>query len=131
MKTDKYGTKVVQIKPPSEHEEQKTLIAWLDFKKIAYFAVPNEGLRTQRNGARLKAQGMVAGAPDIVLVDLTSAEVPVAIEMKTKKGRLTDSQRNMHDIMRRAGWHVIVAYGAEDAVDQLRKAGFGKTADDY
>lgn len=120
----------MKIKTPSEYDEQKMLIGWLNAMGIAYFAVPNEGLRTQRNGARLKAQGMVAGAPDIVLVDLTIAEVPVAIEMKAKKGRLTDSQRNMHDIMRRAGWLVIVAHGVDDAIGQLRKAGFGKTIDD-
>jgi hypothetical protein len=110
----------------SEHEEQALLCAWLDFHGVGYFAVPN-GARTSPSVAkRLKKEGMRAGAPDLVLVDLSAGGRPVAIEMKSANGRVSTTQMGMHVRLEAAGWVVVVGYGCGDAVGQLRALGYGK-----
>jgi hypothetical protein len=61
--------------------------------KAPLYAVPNEGKRSGRNGARMKAQGLSAGVPDLVLAVPRGQYGGMYIEMKTKSGKLTDSQR--------------------------------------
>jgi predicted Fe-Mo cluster-binding NifX family protein len=75
---------------------------------------------------RLKSEGMVAGAPDLVLVDLDHQGRPVAIEMKRARGgSLSTAQLEMHARLEAAGWVVIVGRGCEDAIGQLRAIGIG------
>jgi predicted dehydrogenase len=59
-----------------EHEQQSLLFSWLalheeqipEFKNA--FAVPNAARRSPRQGAWMKAEGMRAGVPDVVLAVL-------------------------------------------------------------
>jgi hypothetical protein len=63
---------------------------------------------------------MTAGAPDIVLCVLSKDGKPIAIEMKRQMGgRVSPDQAALHSAMRLAGWIVIVAKGAQDAIKQL------------
>ena len=51
---------------PTEAEEQVRLINYLKFKSIPFYAIPNGGSRNAREAKNLKAQGVVAGVPDIM-----------------------------------------------------------------
>ena len=72
------------------------------------FAVPNGGQRNAREGARLKAGGVVAGVSDLVLI------VPrphiLLLEVKVKGGKLSDAQKVWHGKAAAAGHTVAVAY---------------------
>ena len=113
---------------PSEHDEQKKLCQWLDAKRVGYFAIPNAARRNVRVAARLHAEGMRAGAPDLVLVKQANAKgvrCPVAVEMKRSKGgRLAPTQKTFHGELWAAGWIVVVAHGADEAIDRLTDLGF-------
>lgn len=111
---------------PLETAEQRAVVWWLRSRRIGHFAVPNEAKRTVRNAARLKAQGMVSGVPDLVLLPPCPTEpgMRVAVEMKRIGGKLQDTQRSFHESMRANGWIVVVAYGAREAIEQLTKLGF-------
>ena len=116
---------------PTEHEEQVTLCEWMWAHKIRYFSVPNGARLSNRLNRyahiyRLKREGLTPGAPDLVLVDLAPSDSrPVAIELKRRSGgSLSVMQRAMRDIAIGAGWHHILAYGAQDAVEQLMRLGF-------
>ena len=112
--------KAAKIPPASEHEEQRTLCYWLDAAGIGYCAIPNAARRSPRQAAYLKAEGMRAGAPDLILWRRTPGGSPVAIELKRSVGgRVSESQEQTHALMRREGWVVIVARGAADAIAQL------------
>jgi hypothetical protein len=89
-------------------------------------AIPNAARRSPRTAAYLKAEGMRAGSPDLILVRLApSTGLPVAIELKrTTGGRVSEPQAAMHEALRYAGWHVIVARGCDDALAQLAAIGF-------
>ena len=57
------------------------------------FAVPNGGRRDGITGARLKEEGVLAGVADLVLLVPNANYHALLIEMKTPKGRQSDSQR--------------------------------------
>ena len=51
-----------------EHQEQKTLIKWCEYKGHPYnliFAIPNGGQRHKAVAAKLKAEGVKSGVPDL------------------------------------------------------------------
>jgi hypothetical protein len=57
------------------------------------FHVPNGGFRNLKEAAKLKAMGVVAGVPDLLLVNNGAL---VAFELKTPTGRLSDKQKLVH-----------------------------------
>ena len=82
------------------HEESRTqsaCVRWfrLQYPEYAYMliAVPN-GARTSESQARiLKAEGMVAGAADLLLLVPRHDFGCLCLETKTDKGRQSDSQK--------------------------------------
>ena len=81
----------------SESDEQACLVRWFDMQYPKYsgllFAIPNGGARTKSYGARLKREGMRAGVPDLMLPIASDEYHGLFIELKTKKGKLQDSQK--------------------------------------
>lgn len=96
----------------SEHQEQVDLFSRvLAFHPDALlFAVPNGGLRNPRVAARLKAEGVKAGAPDLLLAEPRGPYVGMAIEMKRVGfGKLRRNQKDFLDRLAARGWCVVVA----------------------
>jgi len=114
-----------QNRQATESHEQRLLVEWLRLQGIGFFAVPNSARRDARNAARLKAEGMRAGVPDLIFTRRFANGQPVALELKTKKGRLSNSQREVIREMESEGWIVLVAFGLEDAVKKVRDT-FGR-----
>ena len=58
---------------PTESAEQQTLFQWARMQSGKYpelellYHVPNEGKRSHKTGARMKAEGLKSGVPDICL----------------------------------------------------------------
>lgn len=110
-----------------EHSEQVTLCQWLRLRRVLFFAVPNGARRNPRQAAWLKSEGLVAGAPDIVLVPPAPNDGArhVAIELKRENGGVVSpAQKEMHAAMSVRGWIVLVAHGASHAIEQLEGLGF-------
>ena len=97
---------------PSEHLEQVRFVSW--FRKTQgtrIFAIPNGGGRTTGTGAMLKAEGVVAGVPDLFIPAWN-----LWVEMKRSKGgRLSPEQKDWIEYLEAVGHTVIVGYGFEDA----------------
>lgn len=115
----------VPIKKP-EFREQARLVAALrrrwflmpDELRPIVFAVPNGGKRDAREAANLKAQGVLAGIPDLGIM-LPKARM-IWIEMKAENGRVSAMQADLHPHISALEFPMIVAYSAEDALEQLR-----------
>jgi hypothetical protein len=112
---------------PSEHPEQVAFVQWfrLQFPGILVFSIPNGSYLAgdiaarARQVARLKAEGMLPGVPDLEI-----PEWNLYIEMKRQRGgRLSADQVRIHDALRRAGKRVIVGKGWQDAAYQVRDIG--------
>lgn len=76
----------------TEHDEQVGLFRWAAMQTAKYselalmFAVPNGGLRNATVAAKLKAEGVKAGVPDILLPVARGGYHGLFIEMKRVKG---------------------------------------------
>jgi len=107
-----------------EATEQRAVVLWLESRGIPFASIPNEARRSYRLAARLKASGLRAGAPDLVLWRLAADHRPVAIEMKAVGGRVSTTQLETHATLEREGWHVVLAFGADDCIEQLAALGY-------
>lgn len=104
---------------PTEHEEQREVVKWFRRKygPVRIFAIPNGGFRSRATAARLKAEGVSRGVPDLYV-----PEKSLWIEMKRiKGGRLSPDQRDWMRYLNEIGNTVMVCYGAEDAKTQIDK----------
>lgn len=115
---------------PTEDAEQRALARKLDRAGLRWCHVPNGGRRDRREGRNLRAQGVKAGVPDVLLFErppLDSRAVGVALELKRENGRPSDvrpNQREWLQALSERGWRTHVAYGCDDAVRFLRGLGY-------
>ena len=122
-------TKKKQKMPiPSEDQEQYAFVQWMEYKRITFIHVPNGGNRSYLTGARLKAQGVKAGFPDLIIFDIPPKSPQfrgVAIEMKRKKGtKATPEQEEWIEKLNKIGWFATVCNGANSAVRVMEELGF-------
>ena len=100
----------------SEHEEQVALINWFrdNFKEPDYiiFAVPNGGTRGAREASGLKAEGVLSGVSDLII--LTHGKT-LFLEMKKLDGKLSKVQEEFKKNVEYLGFEYIIGYGATDA----------------
>lgn len=113
---------MTQLPVASEHLEQVTVCDWLTLKKLLYFAIPNGGARHIATARFLKAEGVQPGIPDLFIPVLAINNKYTFVEMKKVKGGVVKLiQKIWHEHLRENGFNVILAFGAEDAINQLSK----------
>jgi hypothetical protein len=107
----------------SEHDSQAAFFAWAARKAIPgielMHAVPNGGERPSRVGAKLKAEGVKPGVPDVLFPVARGGFVGLAIEFKHGDGNPTKEQRERITKMQREGWCVAVCWDWEAAARLL------------
>ena len=102
---------------PTEHEDQREVVKWFRRKygPVRIFAIPNGGFRSRATAARLKAEGVTRGVPDLFV-----PYYRLWIEMKRiKDGRLSTEQKDWIRYLKDAGYTCLVCYGADDAKAQI------------
>lgn len=86
-----------------EHRIQCACVRWFSLQYPSLhgrlFAVPNGGRRDAITAAKLKAEGVVAGVADLILLKRNRDYGALLIEMKTLKGRQRDSQKAWQNIV--------------------------------
>ncbi len=104
-----------------EHYEQAHLFQWAALAAGQYpelallFAVPNGGRRDKVTGARLKAEGVKAGVPDIWLPVARCGYHGLVIELKAPGGRASREQKAWLKALEEQGWLAAVCVGAVEA----------------
>ena len=115
-----------------EHDNQAMVVKWAAIMEHKYpalkllFAVPNAGIAGgARRGGWLKAEGVKAGVPDLMLpYGYTYSNTfcgGLAIEMKTKTGRISPEQAEWHELLKRYCWEVAVCRSAEEAIETISR----------
>ena len=110
-------------KVPLESHEQITLIKWWNLYSYVkhihekcLFAIPNGGTRNAIEAKNLKAEGVRAGIPDLMLALPCGAFHGLFIEMKrVKKGRISKEQKEMLEVFGKLGYKTVVCFGFEAA----------------
>jgi len=117
------GPKAVKVPVALETAEQTAFVAWfrLAHPKVLIHSIANgaylAGTPAQRAAqmARLKAEGLVEGMPDLHIPAWS-----LWIEMKRIcDGRLSEAQERIIADLRALGDTVIIGYGWEDASDKV------------
>ncbi len=115
------------VQATTEECEQIVLFRWAEFSVSQYpelellYHIPNEGKRSAVTGARLKAQGLKSGVPDVCLPTAHGGYIGLYIEMKVKPNKPTENQKRWLRALREAGHMVAVCYGFEEARDLIEK----------
>jgi len=121
---------------PTEHWEQVQVIVWADsmaaWKKYPelelLYAIPNGGYelagdvsRRSAAAAKLRAEGLRPGFPDLCLPVARRGYWALYIEMKsTRKGADTsDEQDRWHDKLIIAGNWAVICYGYKEAIKAI------------
>lgn len=115
---------MAKIPAPKESAVQIAIRQRLIFHGVVAAHVPNGGKRSLAAGRRLKAEGMIAGFPDLVCVG--DGGKVAFLEVKRPKyspSDVSDEQRDMHDMLRRKGHHVAIVTSQDEAVAACRDAG--------
>lgn len=112
-------SKPVRRKPVQrESQLQQSAVLWFRRQYPQYaqllFSIPNGGHRNKITASRMKAEGQVKGALDLLLAVTTESYPGLFIEMKYGRGRLSPEQNEMIDLLYQQGYDVQVCYSLEE-----------------
>ena len=113
-------------KPPSD-EEHQTQVACVNWFRLKYprlrnilFAIPNGGRRDIKTGAVLKEEGVVAGVADLILLKRNKQYGALCVEMKTKSGSQSDTQKRWQKEVEAAGNKYVVCRSLEEFMKEVK-----------
>ena len=113
-----------------KHEEDDIQSAFFDYIRLAQHKHPdlalmfhpaNGGKRDARVAARMKRQGVVPGVPDVIFPCANHKFFGLAIEFKSRTGKLSENQAKYIDRLLLNGWSVHVCRDARAAVEIVKK----------
>lgn len=108
-----------------DHEHQLQ-VACIKAYRLKYpckriFAIPNGGQRHVVVAAKLKAEGVVAGVPDLFIPEPAGQYHGLFIEMKSTKGRTTPAQEDWLAYLAGNGYAVAVCRSLDEFLGALAK----------
>lgn len=120
-----------------EETHQVNIIQWASMTKIPkkhclagkivdhLVASANGGARNEREGYRLKAQGVMAGFPDLQLFIASNGYHGLFIELKKPRvkrkppPRVSKEQKIVLTRLNEAGYKAIICYGFDEATEAI------------
>jgi len=113
---------------PTESQEQQALFEWAAYAQGKYpelalmLAIPNGGHRHKATAGRLKAEGVKAGVPDIMLPVARCGYHGLFIEMKRASGgKLSQDQKRWLDELYAQGYACVVCTSWETAKKHIEQ----------
>ena len=109
----------------SEGSQQKALMVWaaqnvLKYPQLKWLVhIPNGGSRHIREAVELKAQGVKAGIPDLMLPYPTKYFAGLFIELKAGKGKTSKEQDEWLQYLSSVGYMTSVQWTWEGAKDLI------------
>lgn len=119
-----------------EHKIQCACVKWFAYQhpelQGLLFAIPNGGARSKATAGKLKAEGVVPGVSDLILLVpreivahmngkavLIQAAFGLCIEMKTKTGRQSHEQKEWQAKVESRGYKYAVCRSLEDFINTI------------
>ena len=84
-------------------------------------AIPNGGTRKAREAIKLKAEGVLAGMPDLFIAEIVGNFHGLFIEMKSEGGVLSQEQKKIHAQLLLRGYAVQVCRSFEEGKIAVEK----------
>lgn len=115
----------IRKKPKQEeHRIQTAMVDWFraQYPKMQHnlFAVPNGGRRDAATGAMLKAEGVLAGVADLILLKSNRNYGALLIETKTRKGKQRDSQKEWESKITKDGYKYVIVRSLDDFMCEVK-----------
>ena len=108
-----------------ESDLQIACVRWYAMQYPLYrgllFAVPNGGSRNRIEAARMKAEGMVTGVSDLILLVPRGHFGALCIELKTETGRLSPAQKEWLQWAEMNGNKCIVVRHIEQFIEEVNE----------
>lgn len=108
-----------------EEQLQRCCVNQFKWRYSRYFRLlthpANEGTADPKRGARLKAMGVQAGVPDLLLFVARGGYHGLAIEMKSRKGKLEKVQKEYLGMLEEQGWKTAVCRSLEEFLDIIHE----------
>ena len=112
----------------NEGQEQELIFQWAKLHYGKYpelarcmFAIPNGGTRIKKEAWALKRQGVKAGVSDITIQVPRGGYHGLWLELKVKPNKATEEQIKFLEAMKEQGYYTVIAYGALEAVDVIKR----------
>ena len=107
-----------------EHRLQCACVRWFNLQhkdlQGRLFAVPNGGKRDVATASKLKAEGVVAGVADMMLMVVNKFYGALLIELKTLKGKQSNSQKEWErKITSRCEYKYVVCRSIEEFITEV------------
>ena len=99
-----------------EHTEQVKLVQRVRafYPDVIIAAIPNGGSRTDQERLRLYSEGVLAGMPDLCVMQPSRGFCGLFVEMKTQEGVVAAAQRDVARRLNAAGYLCLVARSCAD-----------------
>ena len=118
-----------------EHNLQCACVKWFAYQhpelQGLLFAVPNGSYRNKATAGKLKAEGVVPGVADLILLVPRNQYHGLCIEMKTEKGRQSPEQKAWQEKADANGYRYIIIRSLELFINSvenyLRKTKSGES----
>jgi len=115
----------------SESQLQRAVARVLDASGLLWCHVPNGGQRHPAVAKKLKAEGVKAGIPDVMVFEQPYRPMGagfrylthngLALELKAGRNKPTAAQVEWHERLRKNGWRVEVCYTLDEVLGILRE----------
>lgn len=109
----------------SESQEQVALMDWLrlQYPDVALHTIYicNEAVRSPRTGALFKRKGLMPGASDLFIAWPSGQWHGLFIELKTKIGIVSPTQKEFLMRMNAKGYLARVARGADEGIEIIKQ----------
>lgn len=113
----------------SEHDEQCATVSWFKWQYPKFnkhiLSIPN-GAHLAGDSrvraiqmAKLKAEGLLAGAPDLFLLVPVGGYHGMFIEMKSKNGKVSEDQSEFMGVAQLIGYFCVVCFSFEEAKNAI------------
>lgn len=98
-----------------EHTLQTACVRWFRYQYPKYlcFAVPNGGSRNPLEAKRLKAEGVLPGVSDLIIL---SEKKALFIEMKTTTGRQNENQKAFQQKIEKLGFSYFLCRSFDEFI---------------
>lgn len=103
----------------SESDFQKTLAKYLDSVGLDWFHPANGELRNKVTASKLKAMGVKAGVPDIIIINSTTDFKGICMELKVGKNKQTTTQLIWESKFLSNGWIYNTYYSLDQAIEDI------------
>lgn len=116
----------VALPAPTEEAAHRACVAWAQVAHQQYpllrwlVHVPNGGKRPRGEAGKLRAMGTRKGVPDLLILRPSGRFHGLAVEVKSRTGRLTPEQQAWLETLHADGWLTGIVRSLDEFIEIVR-----------